>query len=62
VIPASAVAVVLSGPCCLAIDRLRSTPAGLLAIIASFLFLGLGTVTALTREFWHYHEHKKDRK
>jgi hypothetical protein len=37
-------------------------PAGLLAVIASFLFLGLGTVAALTREFWHHHEHKMDRK
>jgi hypothetical protein len=62
VVPASALAVVLSGPCCLAIDRLRSTPAGLLAVIASFLFLGLGTVTALTREFWHHHEHETERK
>ena len=61
-VPASALAVILSGPCCLAIDRLRSTPAGLLAVIASFLFLGLGTIAALTREFWHHHEHKTERK
>ena len=61
-VPASALAVILSGPCCLAIDRLRSTPAGLLAVVASFLFLGLGTVAALTREFWHHHEHKTERK
>jgi len=45
-----------------AIDRLRSMPAGLLAVIASFLFLGLGTVAALTREFWHHHESKTERK
>jgi len=57
-IPLSALAVILSGPCCVAMDRLRSTPAGLLAVIASFLFLGLGTVAALTREFWHHHEPK----
>jgi hypothetical protein len=61
-IPASALAVILSGPCCLAIERLRTAPAGLLAVIASFLFLGLGTVAALTREFWHHHEHKTERK
>ncbi|HEX3628316.1 MAG TPA: hypothetical protein VH280_23150 [Verrucomicrobiae bacterium] len=61
-VPASASAVVLSGPCCLAIDHLRSTPAGLLAVIASFLFLGLGTVAALTREFWHHHEYKTEKK
>jgi hypothetical protein len=57
-VPASASAVVLSGPCCLAIDRLRSLPVGLLAVVASFLLLGLGTVAALTRELWHHHEHK----
>jgi hypothetical protein len=62
VIPVSALAVVLSGPCCLAIDRLRSAPVGLLAISASFLFLGLGTVAALTREFWHHYEHKIEKK
>ena len=56
VIPASALAVVLSGPCCLGIDRLSAMPAGLLAVIASFLFLGLGTVAALTRKFWHHGE------
>ena len=61
-VPASALAVVLSGPCCLAIERLRSMPAGPLAVIASFLFLGLGTVTALTREFWRHHEHKTETK
>jgi hypothetical protein len=61
-VPAAALAVVLSGPCSLAIDRLRSTPAGLLAVMASFLFLGLGTVAALTREFWHHHEHKTERR
>ncbi len=61
-VPASALGVILSGPCCLAIERLRSTPAGLLAVVASFLFLGLGTVAALTRELWHHHEYKTDRK
>jgi hypothetical protein len=61
-VPVSALAVVLSGPCCLAIDRLRSTPIGLLAVAASFLFLGLGTVVALTRELWHDREHKTERK
>ena len=40
---------------------MRSTPAGLLAVLASFLLLGLGTVAALTRELWHHHEHKTER-
>jgi hypothetical protein len=61
-LPAFALAVILSGPCCLAIDRLRSAPAGLLAVIASFLFLGLGTIAALTRESWRRHEHKTETK
>jgi hypothetical protein len=61
-VPASALAVILSGPGCVAIDHLRSAPAGLLAVIASFLFLGLGTVAALTREHWHHHEHKTERR
>lgn len=55
-VPAAALLVILSGPCSMAIDRLRSTPVGLLAVVASFLFLGAGTVAALTREFWHKHE------
>ena len=60
-VPASALAVALSGPCCLAIERMRSAPAGLLAVIASFLFLGLGTAAALTRESWHHHERKTEK-
>lgn len=61
VVPASALVVVLSGPCHVAIDHLRTMPTGLLAVIASFLLLGLGTVAALTREFWHHHEHETER-
>ena len=56
-VPASALIVILSGPCNMAMDRLRSTPTGLLAVMASFLFLALGTAAALTREFWHKHDH-----
>jgi hypothetical protein len=61
-VPASALAVALSGPCCLTVDHLRSLPVGLLAVIASFLFLGIGTAAALTRDFWHHHEHKSESK
>ena len=57
VVPLVAVLVILSGPCSLAIDCLRSTPAGLLAVVASLIFLALGTVTALTRDRWHKHGH-----
>jgi hypothetical protein len=62
VVSASALAVALSGPCCVAIDHLRSTPVGLLAVVSSFLFLGLGTVAALTREFWHHPKHETEGK
>lgn len=61
-VPAFALTVALSGPCYFAIDHLRSLPTGLLAVIASFLFLGLGTAAALTRNSWHHHEHKSERK
>ena len=37
-------------------NGLRAAPIGLLAVIASFLLLGLGTVAALTRDVWHRHE------
>jgi hypothetical protein len=33
-------------------DIAKSSPAGLLAIVASFLLFGLGTVAALTRSAW----------
>jgi hypothetical protein len=55
-VPATAVLVILAGPVNAAANGLRATPIGLLAVIASFLFLGLGTVAALTRDLWHRHE------
>jgi len=57
VVPLMATLVILSGPCSLAIDCLRSAPVGLLAVVASLIFLALGTVAALTRDYWHTHEH-----
>jgi hypothetical protein len=53
VVPAAAMVVLLSGPCSAAVEGMRAAPAGLLAVLASLLFLGLGTVAALTRELWH---------
>jgi hypothetical protein len=55
-VPAAAVLVILSGPCSATVSGVRSIPAGLLAVIASFLFLGFGTVAALTRHLWHKHQ------
>jgi hypothetical protein len=57
-VPAAAMLVILSGPCSAIVAELRATPAGLMAVFASFLFLGLGTVAALTRHLWHTHEHE----
>ena len=52
-VPAAAMLVMLSGPCSAAVQDVRSAPVGLLAVVASLLLLGLGTVAALTRELWH---------
>jgi hypothetical protein len=52
-VPAAAVVVMLSGPCSAAVEDLRAAPVGLLAVAASFLLLGAGTLAAVTRELWH---------
>jgi hypothetical protein len=59
IVPVSAILVVLSGPCSVAVDGVRTAPVGLLAVAGSFLLLGLGTVAALTRHLWHKHEHEE---
>jgi hypothetical protein len=55
-VPGAALLVILSGPCHDAVEYLRTLPAGLLAIIGSFLLFGLGTLAALTRSYWHKSE------
>ena len=55
VLPTTAMVVLASGPCSLAANAIRSTPAGLLAVAGSFLLLGLGTLAAMTRHLWHKH-------
>ena len=56
VIPAAALLVMLSGPCCAALDSISTAPVGLLAVIGSFLLFGFGTLAALTRHLWHKHD------
>jgi hypothetical protein len=56
VVPATAMVVIASGPCIAMVNEVRAAPVGLLAVVASFLFLGFGTVAALTRHLWHKHE------
>jgi hypothetical protein len=53
VVPTAALLVLISGPCSAAVNGLRAAPAGLLAVIASFVLLGAGTIAALTRDTWH---------
>lgn len=52
-VPAAALLSLLSGPCSAVVESLRAAPPGLLAVVASFLLLGAGTVAAVTREMWH---------
>jgi len=56
-VPVAAMLVIMSGPTSIAVDGIRTAPVGLLAVIGSFLLLGLGTITALTRHLWHRHDH-----
>lgn len=62
VLPGAAMLAIISGPSSATVEGVRSAPTGLLAIIASFLLLGLGTVAALTRHHWHRHEAKLETK
>jgi hypothetical protein len=55
-VPVAAMLVIMSGPTSAAVDGIRTAPVGLLAVIGSFLLLGIGTMTALTRHLWHKHE------
>jgi len=53
IVPIAALQVLLVHPLDVAADRLHSTPAGLIALIGSFLLFGVGTVLALTRSRWN---------
>ncbi len=52
-VPAAAVLAMLSGPTGSTTGGLHSVPAGLLAVIGSFLLFGLGTLAALTKHRWN---------
>ncbi len=56
VVPTAALVVMSSGPCSAMTSGVFSMPVGLLAVSASFLFLGIGTIAALTRHLWHKHD------
>jgi hypothetical protein len=53
ILPAASILTVLSGPGHALVLNLKSAPAGLLAMIGSFLLFALGTAAALTKHRWH---------
>jgi hypothetical protein len=53
VLPAASILVVLSGPGNYLVGMLQYAPAGLLAVVGSFLLFALGTAAALTKHRWH---------
>jgi hypothetical protein len=53
VVPASAALSILAGPADFLVGRLKSAPPGLLAVLGSFVLLGLGTVFALAKQRWN---------
>lgn len=54
IVPAGAVISFLAAPVNFGIEKVKASPAGLLAIIGSFVLLGLGTVLALMKDRWRY--------
>lgn len=55
VVPGTAAAVALCGPVNFLLVQLQTTPAGVIAIAASFLLFAIGTTVALTKHRWHKH-------
>ena len=56
-VPSSAVLVMLSRPGDSTALAIHSAPVGLLAVIGSFLLLGIGTFAALTKDVWNKADH-----
>ena len=53
VVPAGAALSFLAAPANSFYDLLRVSPAGLMAVVGSFVLFGLGTLVALTKHRWH---------
>jgi len=53
VLPLSASVSLLAAPANYVLRKLIASPAGLLAIVASFVLFGLGTLLALSKPIWH---------
>ena len=60
-VPAGAAVSLGAAPAYYLFDQARSSPAGLIAVIGSFLLFGLGTVAALTRNSWNHSESRIDK-
>jgi hypothetical protein len=53
IVPIAVLLVVLSGPAGSGAMRLKTFPAGVLAVVGSFVLFAIGTATALARHRWH---------
>jgi hypothetical protein len=53
VVPAGAALTFLAAPANFFLEWLRTSPAGLVAVLGSFALFGLGTLVALTKHRWH---------
>jgi hypothetical protein len=58
ILPAASIMTVLSGPGNALVLFLERAPAGLLAVIGSFLLFAFGTAAALTKHRWHRSDEK----
>jgi hypothetical protein len=52
VLPIAAILVVLSAPGHFTATGLRAAPTGLVAVVASFILFGFGTLAATTKHLW----------
>lgn len=57
ILPAASLVTILSGPGISFVRHVQSAPAGLLAVVGSFLLFALGTGAALTKNHWHKTDH-----
>jgi hypothetical protein len=58
ILPAASILTVLSGPGNWLVAGVQSAPSGLLAVVGSFMLLGIGTMVALTKHRWHRSDEK----
>jgi hypothetical protein len=61
IVTAGAAISLLAAPVHYLVDKARSSPTGLVAVIGSFLLFGFGTVAALTRNSWNHSASRIDK-